>query len=460
MAFNQSYENLSINNLINTISTNLNKTTLTFDEFKNELLRKNENNEFLYNLSLKEDDNLCMLFGTNNKDSDVENSFRSIIIEKKSLKPIVSQYNRILYNADSLEFLKDKDWKNSVTVQKCYEGTLIVVFNYENKWYVTTRRCLDAQKSEWVKNTNYYSMFTDAMKGKFDFEKDLNKDYCYHFVLVHYRNKNIVSYSQFGKEYKEVFHILTTEKYTMKEVDYKLDGVNYIEEENFESLEALQKELEKQNELDKKYQKITTEGYVLRYYKGEKHNSPFVTLKLQTEIYETLMKLKPNNSNIYQCFLELYQNDKLNNFLPYFSKYSTDIIRRIHSSMKTLSKEFLDLYHTTRNKNNQEIYNKLTTQYKKSLYEIHGLYIKNRTGDFNNGVDTKSNESVRAINVFDVYNYLKNLPANELRQIFFDRMNMINLNVNLPFINKNCIHTTTQTTLMFKNLKNNKQMTK
>ena len=433
---------------------NVNIEDLTYTDFKNELLSKKENGDAVYNISFKEDDDLCMLFSSNLNDTDVnfENTFRSIIIEKKTLKPVVSQYNRILYNADSINFLKDKDWKTSVTVQKCYEGTLVVVFSYNGKWYVTTRRCLDAQKSEWVKNTSYYTMFVDAMKNKFEFS-DLNEDYCYHFVLVHHRNKNIVSYANLGKEYKELFHILTTEKYTLKEVTHILPSVNYIEEEQFDSLEDLQTKLNEYNELDRKYQKITMEGYVLRWYMGEKHNSPFVTLKLQTDIYETLMKIKPNNSNIYQCFLELYQKDKLNEFLPYFSRYSNDIIRRIHLSMKNLSKELLDLYHMTRNKSNQDIYSKLTNQYKKTIYEIHGLYIKNRKNDFEGGVDTKNVETVRAINVFDVYNYIKKLPSNELRQLYFDRLTYINNNEQMKFINKNCIHTMTQSTVMFKNIK-------
>ena len=41
-------------------------------------------------------------------------------------------------------------------------------------------------------------------------------------------------------------------------------------------------------------------------------------------IYEKLIKLKPNNSNIHQSYLELFQKDKLNDFLPYFSKYNNN----------------------------------------------------------------------------------------------------------------------------------------
>jgi len=453
MASTGTYENLSITGLIKTFTDKKgDDTPLTFDEFKEELTK-----DSTYQISLKEDNDLCILYYNNlrKNESDSEGTFRSTIIEKKTLKPIMTQYNKILYNNDGIEFLQNKDWNKSITIQRCYEGTLVVVFNYNDKWYVTTRRCLNAQESRWIRNQTYYEMFMETIEGKFKLD-DLNKNYCYYFVLVHHRNKNIISYHKFGKEYKELFHILTTEKYTFNEVDYKInDKVKYIPEEKFTSLSELLEDLNKLNTLDKTYQRITAEGYVLRYYTGDKYKSPFVTIKLQTETYEMLTKLKPNNSNIYQCFLELYQTDKLNEFLPFLTKYGGEVIRRIHTSMKTISKELLDLYHVTRNKQNQDIYNKLTTQYKKSLYEIHGLYIKKRKIDFNDGLDTKEMGTIRAINVYDIYNYVKHLPANELRQIYYDRMNIMNSpEVNTyKFLNKNCIETTTQSTLMFKNVK-------
>jgi hypothetical protein len=454
------YENLPINSLIKKLS-DTKDAPIDFNDLRNELLKKDELGNPQYHLSLKEDDDLCIIYYNNlhnniNKDTfltDLESSCRSLILDKKSLKPLVTQYNRILYNKDTLEFIKDKDW-SQIVVQKCYEGTLIVVFYHNDKWYITTRRCLNSQESTWIRNKSYYEMFMEAMDGKLTFD-ELNKDYCYHFVLIHHKNKNIVTYSKLNRDYKEIFHILTTEKFSLCEIDLEInDKVPLVTKENFENISGLLKELNKQNELDKTYQKITLEGYVMRYYLGEVNKSPFITLKLQTPIYDTIMKLKPNNSNIYQCFLELYQKDKLNDFLPYFTRYGSEVIKRVHISMQNLSKEILDLYHSTRNKNNTHIYSFLSEQFKKCLFEIHGIYISNRKKDFENGVDKKKVGSTKAINVFDIYYYLKNIPSNELRQLFYDRMTMIN-NEELKFINKNCINTMTQSTLMFKNYNKN-----
>ena len=470
------YENLPINTFITQLG-NTKACPVTYDDLKEELSKKDVLGNKAYSLSLKEDDDLCMIYYNNNTNqssnnethmTELENSCRSIILDKQTLKPIVTQYNKILYNNDTIEFLKDKQW-SQVIVQKCYEGTLIMVFYHNNKWYVTTRRCLDAQKSTWIKDKSYYDMFTEAMDGKFTFD-ELNKDYCYHFVLLHHKNRNIITYNWFGRDYKELLHILTAEKYSLNEIQCKInDKVKYVTDEKFNCLDDLLDSLTKLNELDGKYQRITTEGYVLKYYTGEIYKSPFITLKLQTTLYDTIMRLKPNNSNIDQCFLELYQQNRLSEFLPYFTEYGNDTKRRIHMSMQNMAKEILDLYHLTRNKKNSDIYNELTEQYKKCLYEIHGLYIQNRKEDFllvsnkenkENKESLESNQlnendielkkgSVKSVNVYNVYNYLKTIQASELRQLYYDRITMIN-NEKFTFLNKNCINTLIQSTLMHK----------
>lgn len=457
------YQNLPIIQLIDQLNATKG-SQITFEDLKTELSRNTTEGEVItpiYNLQFKEDDDLCLIYNSPSyqtepdnieKDkfiTELEDSCRSTIIDKNTLKPIVSQFNRILYNEESIEFLKDKDWSH-VTVQRCYEGTLLTVFNHNDNWYVSTRRCLDAKDSTWIAGNSYYDLFVESMDNIFTFD-ELNKDFCYHFVLVHSKNKNIVSYTWLGKDYAELLHVMTTEKYTLKEVNHKInENVRYVDEVDFDSFETLQKDLQVQNDTDIKYQKITTEGYILRYYFGEVHNSTFINMKLQTDIYKTLMGLKPNNSNIHQCFLELYQNDTLNEFLPFFSRYGGEIIRRIHQSMRNISKEVLDLYHATRNKKNEEMYNNLTNVYKKCIYEIHGQYIKSRKQDFSEeGIDTKTVGTPRAINVFHVYKYLKELPSKDLRQLYYDRMNLLE-NENMTFLNKGCINTMTQSSLMFK----------
>ncbi len=75
----------------------------------------------------------------------------------------------------------------------------------------------------------------------------MDVNYCYHFVLVHHKNKNIVSYRDLDVDYKNVYHILTTEKYSMKEVAFKVPNVNIVEEEHFENMDVLLTKLNDHN---------------------------------------------------------------------------------------------------------------------------------------------------------------------------------------------------------------------
>ena len=447
-----------------------------YEDLKNEILQPNK-----YNISLKENDDICMLYyntnlaiddsnNSNNQQRDpniikFEVACRNAIIEKSTLKLLLTQYNKILYNSETKQFLKDKSFKNGV-IQKCYEGTLILVFNHNNKWYVTTRRCIDATESIWVDGKSYYELFVDAMQNKFTFD-DLNINYCYQFILVHHKNKNIVSYDSLGNEYKELFHSMTNEKYTLNEVEHKLNNVKYIPIENFNNFDELENQLKIIDESDRNNRKVTLEGYVIRYYDNETHTGPYTLMKLQTNIYDRLMKIKPNNSNLHQGFLELYQTDNLNEFLPYFTTYIGEVVRRINNSMKTISTEILNLYHMTRNKSNSDLYNMLPDQYKRVLYEIHGIYIKNKQQDNNDKPelemmeDNEQSKNIkRTINVYDIYHYLKQLSPNKLRQLYYDRHNIITNNeaTKFPFINTHCIYTMTQSILMYKNAKNVKNV--
>ncbi len=426
-------------------------TIITYEDLTHELNRK-DNNVSVYNIDVKNNDHLAILYYNDimsESKSNLENNCRSIIIEKDTLRIIGSQFNKIIYNDDAINYLKNSDW-NKVIIQKCYEGTMLLVYHHNDEWYVSTRRCLNSDNSHWIKNKSYREMFDESKTFDFD---DLNTNYCYHFALVHYKNRNIVSYSEYGEEYKKLFHVTTTKKYTLEEVDVEINGSENIEVLQYNDLNEVIDDLQNISDIDEIKKNVSTEGYIFKVYEGEPHKSPFTVLKLQTPLYQKLMSMKPNNSNLDQIYMELYQRDQLFDFLPYFSKYTTDIIRRINISLKTIAKEILNLYHGTRQKKNPHIYKFLSDKYKKVLYGLHGIYIEHRKMDFEKNSFNKKNVT-RSINVHDVYYYLKQLPPHELRQLYLERsqlaeQHLIYEDTCKQVINDICTYTITMTNLMF-----------
>ena len=422
---------------------------LDYDKFKNIVLQKNDDGKQKYMLNIKEDDNLFIIYCDNNdnKYTDLERNTKSCIFDKKTLDIIVTQYNKIIYNENAIEYIKDTNWDN-IMVEQCYEGTVIILF-YHEKWYISTRRCLDASDSSYIRNRCYKTLFLEAINDKFSLD-DLDKNMCYKFILLNDKNKNIINYVHCGysENYTDIIHFDTTKKYSLETVDYVItDKVKKSEKMQFTNLSELMDNVSQLNKHDMGIKTITAEGYILKVYDNNKHTGLFKLLKIQTEIYQKLIQLKPNNINMSQNYLELYQKNLLNEHLPYFTKYTNDIINRIHMSMKNLSKEFLDLYHSTRQKKNSNLYNSLPDIYKKVLYGLHGLFIEFRKLSFKK--DIKSSKS---ITIHDVYYYLKKLHPFQLKHIYLERSNMIKNNLsNYSFINTDCIYTLTLTSLMFQN---------
>jgi len=436
-----------------------NKIT-TFSGLKDEL-EKIKDDEKCYSLDVKEDENVGLIYHNGEKHDTteeiiaLEDSTKSCIIDKKTLEPIVTQYNNIIYNDDATKYLNDKLWSD-VVVYKCYEGTFIIVYNHEGKWYVSTRRCLNAKESIWVQNTSYLELFNDVIEEKFKIE-DLDPNYCYHFILVHFANQNIIIRDP---ETREIILTMVTPKYscqqlTMDEINLnpklKLVFDKTIQPEiyHFSCLDEVIDYLNRTSEKDEIHKRVTSEGVIIKHYLGEIGKSVFVLLKLQTEIYQKLTKIKPNNNNVHQIYLELYQKDLLKEYLPYYTVDSSEIIRRINIAFKTLSHEILFLYFETRKKKNQLIYDKLPGIYRKVLFEIHGIFIKKKKEmDVSTEID-----GTQSITIHDVYYYLKGLEPNTLRRIFYNRMMMIKNQINTGCFEESNKFITMQTYLMFQTTK-------
>lgn len=457
------YEYLSPITLLETHIKNQNNVDIvTFDNIKTELTAKiigHDGEEIdKYDIGIKETDDLALLYYKNNK---LENTMminnydnivdkinhycKSLIIEKETLNVICSQYNKIIYNNPAKAILKNNFTKSDYcfNVQESYEGTLLLVFNHNNKWFVSTRRCLDANDSKWIKNKSYGELFEEVINGKFTFN-DLNSNYCYHFVLVHHDNVNLIKYENWGENYKELIHIRTTEKFTLTPVTFIVPNTIKPKMLKFKKLADINKYLSSLNEKDEKNKSITTEGLIINMYE-QSHPESITVMKLQTYIYNKIYNIKPNNYNIDQIYLELYQKDKLYNFVPYLVKGDVShIINRINSALKNISSEITTLYHETRNKKNKELYDIVPKFHRQILYELHGIYLKK--------INNEEQKKEATINVHNVYEYLKkNTSSYVLRELFFERSKLIENYKNdklISFINISCPHTNLQTAMM------------
>ena len=83
----------------------------------------------------------------NNKKNDMELECRSVILNRETLDIVCYTCNTPICNMKALNIILKNN--NNLEFYNCYEGTLLSVFNHNDKWYTSTRRCLDAKNSNW-----------------------------------------------------------------------------------------------------------------------------------------------------------------------------------------------------------------------------------------------------------------------------------------------------------------------
>jgi len=369
------------------------------------------NNEFDFNalkivlqeklgegLKIKEDDDLALISFNDRHftldsgpDKDLAMSLRSVILEKTSLNIVASQHNNIIYNTEAIDIINKSKW-DQIVITPCYEGSMVTVFYYKDKWRISTHTCLDAYTSRWGKRT-YGELFADFVDFKFE---ELDSEHYYNFIIVHKDNKHLIEHTTS----KLILSSVINKNTHLENNDHQSLVTHEFE---FKNLQEVLDYLSVTGKNDFKNKKLTTEGVIVKVYDGEKYKSPFKLLKIQTNLYANVQNLKPNHANVYANMLELYQRNKLGQ-LSQFILNDKEVVNQINNSIRQLSVDILNLYHNTRNKNNEEIYNSLSVVYKQILFKLHGIF-----------KDTSSSVKIR-----DVYYLLKGSEPDVLRKIYID----------------------------------------
>ena len=275
----------------------------------------------------------------------------------------------------------------------------------------------------------------NIVKNYSSFCDKLNKNIIYTFYLLHNKHKNIINYEMFGSNYENIilhdyehnplfttFYPLNYREIAPQELHFVMS--NYIDDELTFDFYKLITSTNQQIYTSKT---IDIKGFIIYENDDEMY--------INTQIYDYLVSVKSRISNIYQLFLYFYQRDLLFDYLPYLSKYSADITKRINQSMRTLSKELLIIYNLTYTKNYTDLYECLPIIYKKILHNLHKLC-----------------DSSKKISVHSTYFYIKKMRHDDLVQLYVERLKMMENNFTYTFFDEKCPYTSMQAELMLSKL--------
>lgn len=426
---------------------------------------------FIFCISKDEDDKYLLinkiLINSDTIINELE-SYMTTIYQKNPFKKICSFVTPISSNNNAIVNIKNMDQIKfeKLVIKNSMEGVNLIMF-FDETWKIISEKSLYCTDTCY-RNKKIITLVKDIISDKKINLDDFEKNKIYYFVLVHHKNNGILNFNHYGSGYKELYLDLILEndinsnKFKLNinpytELAKKKINIKYINKINFNNITELIENLNQLSYDNMSIKKITLEGYNVYNF----NDNNLELYKLQTHIYQQVLNTKPKYLNIHQGYLELYQENKLKEYLPYFTNYHSEITHRISMSVRTISKEFLDIYHFLKKSKKPELYNNIPNTYKKILYKIHGIYIDSRKNDF---IKTDKKEEInkeeldenkhdtKSITVHDIYHYLKSLSISILKQIYLDRELMIKekkVNENIyKLIVQDCIYTITQTKLM------------
>ena len=409
-------------NIMNTpkfiIKDLLKNSNKSLDILKNELYSKN--------IKLKEykEDNLILIY--NNYDIiitfDVQRECRSLVVDSNTFEIISYSCETPLLNNEGYEYLKNTDnYFDNISI--CYEGAYLSIFNCNDKWYIATRKDLQNQNS--IIKSKQYDMFIEVLKLKNyesfeDFCKTLDTNKSYYYTLIHYKNKNIIDYTNiFGLNYTKLCLscIRDNEMQELNIYENPLYSNNILEPIFISNKENFNYFLE--------YNKIienipSHEGIIIRSFDNTMNKYRLIKIQFLTYQYHYLNSLNANSGLLF-----LYQNNQLYNYLHNNNtmKYIKinnifyNTISIVDSVFKTLSTELNNIYNILwdinsglQKYNNNNLYQNLSKYYKEVLYNIRGIYFKNKK-----------------LNINDIYNYLKKIDTTKIINLLKSR-NILNNN--------------------------------
>jgi hypothetical protein len=219
-------------------------------------------------------------------------------------------------------FLKD------IQIENCHiydslEGTILRMFCYNDTWYTTTNKKLNAFKSRWIDPRSFGDMFTEYLKSVKvstlsetlynvleDFQSTLNKDHTYIFLMTSSYNNKLVCRTD---RYSEVYHVGTYKENTSV-FDMNDDvGISKLKRLSFSSIDEVCDYVESTG--------ITTQG-VIMFLPIEKLDCDshvhVKQLKVLNQTYKEYADIRGNDYNILYRYLTIrtdYRKSQILRFL-------------------------------------------------------------------------------------------------------------------------------------------------
>ena len=360
-------------------------------------------------------------------------------------------YNNTLFDEVAINFINTKKWEIIEITKLHINSKHVTLFNNDDKWQMGI---LQKPNSDEKYNYDVNVLLKTLSELNINLEL-IDKKYIYHFLLF----DNSYRLIELSKSSSRI-HLLWVNDDNQNIINENLlcaeiKKMQIEKKIHFSCLDELLTSLEIMNNSDVLNKNISYGGYCARILS----DGICTFCILYTDIYKNIINIFTDSENKYIKFLELYQSNKLTAIIPFLHKYPSDVVRRINISIRTISKEILNIYHLTRRQQNSELYDALPRNYRDVIYNLHKIYVNEKCDDYSTSDKSSHNTELenrkkKSVSVDIVYNYLKNMKKYDLLKLFENRnflmesLDAINYNYSqILYINN--IDIKVQLTLMF-----------
>lgn len=349
----------------------------SFDEIKSHLSESSE-------IKLRDNDKYYLVYFPDPDPSNkLQRETQGVILEKDTNR-IVCQCAPMLYQfPDKLP--ENCEWNSETTVAMCQDGSVIRVWKSEEKWHVSTSRCIDAYESSWSSRKSFGTLFDEAVQAIGMNFSELDPDYTYFFILCHPDNQIVTWYRTKFLMWLYRIHNQTGEINCESKPDSVLPQVDQTSEfSNFAEVKAAADKLPH----DKP-------GYIVRI------NSR-VRVKVENVNYTKAVTLRGNCKKLAYRYLELLQaksTKELKEFESMFPNVNW-VPASLNQLLLNLHQQYLNYY----------VYRQamvISPHFRDSLNKLHEKYNKKLLEDSNYRTDHNAIRNyLDSLSTKDLYNLL------------------------------------------------------
>ncbi|AMQ10750.1 hypothetical protein [Brazilian marseillevirus] len=217
--------------------------------------------------------------------------------------------------------------KKVVSAHWSEEGTVLRVFWYGERWYISSHRLIDCTQRKWSSKRNFGELFDDCIPRS-NLSSVLNKEYVYVFLLQHPENRIVTLFDK-----PRLLHVQTLRsdgEVLVPVTDHVIEHQNVTIPEPIEELSDFVEKA--QNPPNKK------NGILIAFEDGS-------YAKVVSKEYTRLRNIRGNNPDISQRYLNLqkYQEKEANELLEMFPEKKTEMLS-VAEDVKNLESYLYSLY--------------------------------------------------------------------------------------------------------------------